>query len=73
MTSRHLAALPAALFSRHTGRHCRRRWAATAQQPAPAVDDFSQIRRPALAAAPVADDLIPFAGYRHPYSPKDAA
>lgn len=65
------------LFARHKGRHRHRRglFGLNPSAPQPAVDDFSRSRTPALAPAPTADDeLIPFAGYRHPYeTPKDSA
>ncbi|MFI7114019.1 hypothetical protein ACIBK9_47415 [Nonomuraea sp. NPDC050227] len=72
MTSRHLAALPAAPFARHTGCHRRRRfWQVLAAPGEQVVDDFSRPRQ-ATAPVSVADDLIPFR--RNPYdSSKDAA
>lgn len=75
MTGRHLAALLAAPFARHTGRHRRRFFGLNPSTPQPAADDFSRVRTPALVPAPTtADELIPFAGYRHPYdSPKGSA
>lgn len=61
------------LFARHRGRHCRHGsitgWSALSQ-----IQVEGSPRRQALELLPVADDLIPFADYRHPYdSPKDAA
>lgn len=70
MTGRHLAALPAAPFARHKGRHRRRLFHLNPSVPPPA-DDFTRVRTPALAPIPIpmaADELIPFGDYRrHPY------
>ncbi|TYB69660.1 hypothetical protein FXF51_05730 [Nonomuraea sp. PA05] len=84
MTGRRLAVLPAAPFARHQGRHRRRHfashgsttgWAALAHLvPAQREETFTKPRRTPLVVLPLAqDELIPFADYRHPYSPKDAA
>ncbi len=68
MTGRHLAPLPAAPLARHKGRHRRRRFARPAEpiQAAP-VDDFSRVRKPALAPVPAADLSPSLPDYRRPY------